>query len=111
MITSMKDKIQSFIDKRRFTHTVPTTWPVFTLNSDKCTSCEICVSRCPYNAASVDKENKTPAYINPVLCKGCGTCAATCPVGAIGVKHYDFDQIGAMIDSYLLEKIKNGGTT
>ena len=42
--------------------------------------------------------------INSALCKGCGTCAATCPVGAIMVKNYDFDQISAMIDSYLLEK-------
>jgi len=45
--------------------------------------------------------------INSALCKGCGTCAAICPVGAIMVRHYDFDQIGAMIDSYLLEKVKN----
>ena len=52
----------------------------------------------------------TKSSINAAVCKGCGTCAATCPVGAIMVKHYDFDQINTMIDSYLLEKeeIKNG---
>ncbi|MHA1456379.1 MAG: 4Fe-4S binding protein [Promethearchaeota archaeon] len=43
------------------------------------------------------------SFINSALCKGCGTCAATCPNGAISVKHYDFDQIYAMIESYLLE--------
>jgi heterodisulfide reductase subunit A len=43
------------------------------------------------------------SFINSALCKGCGTCAATCPNGAISIKQYDFDQITAMIESFLLE--------
>jgi len=81
---------------------------------DKCIGCGKCVEVCPYNAIELldntmefeelNLEIKQ-SYINSALCKGCGTCAATCPVGAISVKHYDFDQIGVMIDSYLLKKI------
>jgi heterodisulfide reductase subunit A len=83
------------------------------VNPDKCIGCGKCVETCPYNAIELLDTNMEfedlnlnikQSYINSALCKGCGTCAATCPVGAISVKHYDFDQIGVMIDSYLLEK-------
>ncbi|MGB5911660.1 MAG: CoB--CoM heterodisulfide reductase iron-sulfur subunit A family protein [Promethearchaeia archaeon] len=86
------------------------------VNPDKCIGCGKCVETCPYNAielldTTMEFEdlnlNIKQSYINSALCKGCGTCAATCPVGAISVKHYDFDQIGVMIDSYLLEKTKS----
>ncbi|MFX0179813.1 MAG: FAD-dependent oxidoreductase [Candidatus Hodarchaeota archaeon] len=86
------------------------------VNPDKCIGCGKCVETCPYNAIElleIKMEfedlnlNLKQSYINSALCKGCGTCAATCPVGAISVKHYDFDQIGVMIDSYLLEKTKS----
>ena len=86
------------------------------VNPDKCIGCGKCVETCPYNAIELldtkmefeDLDlNIKQSYINSALCKGCGTCAATCPVGAISVKHYDFDQIGVMIDSYLLEKTKS----
>lgn len=74
------------------------------VDSEKCTSCGICVSRCPYNAVSVDKENKTPAYINPVLCKGCGTCAADCPTDAITMTNFTDAMIFRQIDIALREK-------
>jgi heterodisulfide reductase subunit A len=83
------------------------------VNPEVCIGCGKCESVCPYNAielidATKEFEDVTiiikKSYINSALCKGCGTCAATCPIGAISVKHYDFNQIGAMIDSYLLEK-------
>ena len=82
---------------------------------EKCIGCGKCVDVCPYNAISLTEETMEfedismtikKSSINSALCKGCGTCAATCPVGAISVKHYDFDQINTMIDSYLLEKIE-----
>jgi len=82
---------------------------------EKCIGCGKCVDVCPYNAISLIEEAMEfedismtikKSSINSALCKGCGTCAATCPVGAISVKHYDFNQINTMIDSYLLEKIE-----
>jgi len=77
-----------------------------------CIGCGKCESICPYNAIDIlesvkDFEdislNVKKSFINSALCKGCGTCAATCPNGAISIKQYDFDQITAMIESYLLE--------
>ena len=77
-----------------------------------CIGCGKCEKICPYNAIDIlesvkDFEdislNVKKSFINSALCKGCGTCAATCPNGAISIKQYDFDQITAMIESYLLE--------
>ena len=77
-----------------------------------CIGCGKCESICPYNAIDIlesvkDFEdislNVKKSFINSALCKGCGTCAATCPNGAISIKQYDFNQITAMIESYLLE--------
>ncbi|NVM17247.1 MAG: CoB--CoM heterodisulfide reductase iron-sulfur subunit A family protein [Candidatus Lokiarchaeota archaeon] len=99
---------------------ITTSGLVAEVNESKCIGCGDCEEVCPYKAIELTETTKEfedvtiilkKSFINSALCKGCGTCAATCPVGAIGVKHYDFDQIGAMIDSYLLEKIKNGGST
>ncbi|MBD3214072.1 MAG: FAD-dependent oxidoreductase [Candidatus Lokiarchaeota archaeon] len=81
--------------------------------TEKCIGCGKCEEICPYNAIELHNETLhfedisieiKKSKINSALCKGCGTCAATCPVGAISVKHYDFNQIYEMIDSYLIEK-------
>ena len=73
--------------------------PLFAyVDPDKCTYCGICMTRCPYNAVSVDKEKKTPARINPVLCKGCGTCAADCPTDAISMTNFTDVMIFRQID-------------
>ncbi|MFX1393045.1 MAG: hydrogenase iron-sulfur subunit [Promethearchaeota archaeon] len=70
---------------------------------EKCTSCGTCVSRCPYNAISVDREKKTPAYVRPILCKGCGTCAADCPTDAITMTNFTDAMILRQIDIALNE--------
>ncbi len=99
---------------------ITTSGLVAEVTQSKCIGCGDCEEVCPYKAIELIETTKDfeevsivvkKSSINSALCKGCGTCAATCPVGAISVKHYDFDQIGAMIDSYLLEKITNGGST
>ena len=73
------------------------------VDTDKCNSCGTCVSRCPYGAISVDRENKTPARIIPVLCKGCGTCAADCPTDAITMTNFTDAMILRQIDIALRE--------
>jgi len=79
-------------------------------NTEMCIGCGKCVEICPYNAIELIDSVKDfeevslivkKSFIHPALCKGCGTCAATCPNGAIAVKHYDFDQINSMIETYL----------
>jgi len=70
---------------------------------EKCTSCGICVSRCPYNAITVNQEKKTPAKIRPILCKGCGTCAADCPTDAITMTNFTDAMIFRQIDIALRE--------
>ena len=92
---------------------ITTSGLVAEVNPEVCIGCGKCEPVCSYNAIELIEATKEfedvtiimkKSYINSALCKGCGTCAATCPIGAITVKHYDFEQIGAMIDSYLLEK-------
>jgi heterodisulfide reductase subunit A len=70
---------------------------------EKCTSCGICASRCPYNAVTVDEEKKSPAHIIPILCKGCGTCAADCPTNAITMTNFTDAMILRQIDIALRE--------
>ncbi|MFW9987512.1 MAG: FAD-dependent oxidoreductase [Candidatus Odinarchaeota archaeon] len=97
---------------------ITTSGLVAEVSEEKCIGCGECEDVCPYKAITlveIEKEFEDitikvkKSNINAAVCKGCGTCAATCKVGAIMVKHYDFNQISTMIDSYLLEKeeIKN----
>ena len=82
------------------------------VNTNNCIGCGKCESVCPYNAIDILESFKEfeeislvvkTSFVNSALCKGCGTCAATCPNGAISIMQYDFNQISAMIETYLLD--------
>lgn len=52
-------------------------------NHDKCVGCEICLSRCYYDAIRMTDEGIT---VDPDKCKGCGNCVVTCPTKALKMK-------------------------
>ena len=51
------------------------------VDKKKCIGCGTCVSICPVEAISFDKDGK--AVINKAKCIHCGACEASCPVNAI----------------------------
>ncbi|MFX1280369.1 MAG: FAD-dependent oxidoreductase [Promethearchaeota archaeon] len=76
------------------------------INQELCIGCGACQDTCSYNAIELSSSLKEfeevslpikKSSVNSGLCKGCGTCAVNCPVGAISIKHYNFEQINAMI--------------
>ncbi len=62
-------------------------------------ACQICVTRCPFQAISV--EPGQPAMVNPAKCQGCGTCVADCPHNAITQMHFTDEQIMSQIRELL----------
>ena len=75
----------------------PTIVPV---NEDLCSGCGICVPVCPYDARTLDVEEKV-VKVNEVLCEGCGACAAACPSGAAQQRNQTDDQIFSMVKAIL----------
>ena len=53
------------------------------VDKKKCIGCGTCVSICPVEAISFDKDGK--AVINKAKCIHCGACEASCPVNAISL--------------------------
>ena len=50
------------------------------INSEKCTSCGLCLEKCRFDAITVIDEIYT---VEPFDCEGCGYCEIICPVVAI----------------------------
>jgi len=49
-----------------------------------CTSCETCLTRCFFDAVSLEGEDDT-ALVDPEKCMGCGVCLVTCQGQAISM--------------------------
>ncbi|MFX0143661.1 MAG: CoB--CoM heterodisulfide reductase iron-sulfur subunit A family protein, partial [Candidatus Hodarchaeota archaeon] len=90
---------------------ITTSGLVAEVDPELCIGCGTCEEACAYNAIELTNTTKEfeevsivikKSKINPNLCKGCGTCAANCPIGAISVKHYDFEQIKALIKALII---------
>jgi NAD-dependent dihydropyrimidine dehydrogenase PreA subunit len=52
------------------------------IDTEKCTACEVCVTRCQMDAVRVEDT----AVIDTNLCIGCGLCVSTCPTQAIRMR-------------------------
>jgi len=80
--------------------TIMTSGTVAYVEPRACSSCGICVSICPFSAASFQESGPFTgsASINPVLCKGCGLCVSSCRSGALNLKGFETGQIMAMIN-------------
>jgi heterodisulfide reductase subunit A len=72
------------------------------IDEELCAGCQICVSLCPFNAITYNKE-KHISEVNDALCKGCGTCVSACPSGAAQQKHFRDIQIMAEIEGIFID--------
>jgi heterodisulfide reductase subunit A-like polyferredoxin len=52
------------------------------VNAEKCTGCEECISSCPLDAIAVAD---SIAKIDPETCGDCGACVDVCPSEAISL--------------------------
>jgi len=66
--------------------------------AEKCKACGLCTKVCPYNAITLNKDQKMVTVIE-AACGGCGTCAAECPFGALTQSHFTDEQIIAQIEA------------
>ena len=71
------------------------------VDSERCTSCGVCVTKCPYGAITI--EEGQPAVVTPAKCHGCGTCVADCPQNALTQQHFTDAQVIAQIHAGLEE--------
>nr|MDO8118008.1 4Fe-4S binding protein [Candidatus Sigynarchaeota archaeon] len=48
---------------------------------ETCKNCKTCVSRCHFNAMTVNEQGNVA--FNASKCAGCGLCVTKCPAGAV----------------------------
>jgi len=73
---------------------------VASIEGERCSSCGMCISVCPFSAIRRDDE-EGHSVVEETLCRGCGTCAATCPSGAATARHFNDAQVYAEIRGVL----------
>jgi NAD-dependent dihydropyrimidine dehydrogenase PreA subunit len=56
-----------------------------TINLDLCTTCGLCIERCPTQA--VEMIDERPVIVRPEDCAYCGLCEEMCPAEAIALEY------------------------
>jgi heterodisulfide reductase subunit A len=70
------------------------------VDSDLCSGCGMCVSACPFDARSLDPQQRI-GLVNEALCQGCGACVSVCPNKASQLKNTRAETVMAMMEKYL----------
>ena len=56
------------------------------INSEKCTTCDICVNICPHDVFYGSSKGEIPVITYPEECFHCNACVIDCPVGAVRLR-------------------------
>jgi len=75
------------------------------VEEDLCSGCATCISVCPYDAITLEKQkdDTSIAKVDETLCMGCGACVVACPSGAMQQRGFNDKQLLSMIDAYAKE--------
>ncbi|HDS09425.1 MAG TPA: (4Fe-4S)-binding protein, partial [Firmicutes bacterium] len=83
------------------------------IDSDKCSRCGLCLSKCRYSAIDFLNNN---FHVDSFLCEGCGLCSRLCPVDAIkmiqasaGEWYVSRSRFGDMVHAKLYPGQENSG--
>ncbi|NIA23217.1 MAG: (4Fe-4S)-binding protein, partial [Proteobacteria bacterium] len=83
------------------------------INSERCTSCDLCRKHCRFNAIDVINGLYT---VNPYSCDGCSLCTIVCPTGAVkmeqmtvGEWYVSQTKFGKMVHARLYPGAENSG--
>jgi len=77
---------------------------------DLCTGCGTCVSLCPKNAISLEKNDQRGIYlpkIENIKCNNCGICYNCCPGHSVNYEYLNEFSFGAIPSHPLLGNVRN----
>ncbi len=63
----------------------------FSVNKERCISCEACVSDCPYFVLTMEEDTPAAVADRESLCIKCLHCLTVCPTGAVSINGFDPD--------------------
>ena len=80
-IRYFRDEYEAHIGHRKCPAKVCRPLLTYTVNSEKCTGCMVCLKNCPVTA--ITGERKKTHFIDQSLCSKCGVCFSKCKFNAI----------------------------
>ena len=63
----------------------------FSVDKERCISCEACVSDCPYLVLTMEEDTPVVVVDRESMCIKCLHCLTVCPTGAVSVGCFDPD--------------------